>query len=300
MVEHHWLQKMSKLNIYRAKHGSAPHKPLLLLVLLELAERDELPDEEMWLTPELSFRFDSFWHVVAHRRTQPPDVRMPFHHLSTDGFWTPYMETGEPSKHRSLTRYVELDRDFVATTGDSAFREQARRILIAKYFEPAERNALYHLVGMLIPNDDQIARDSSFEAPKDAENAGREGRFRVDVVAAYKYACALTGYRVTTIGCGTIVDAAHIHQFADSRNNDAKNGMALCKNAHWMFDIGLWTVDDDYRVIVAKGHFTEDSPNQKPLSDYDGHRLLLPRDRCLWPDPRHLAWHRKHKFLGVS
>ncbi len=35
------------------------------------------------------------------------------------------------------------------------------------------------------------------------------------------------------------VGAAHIHRVADSGNNDPRNGSALCKNAHWMFDVGL-------------------------------------------------------------
>ncbi len=291
-----WLSRISNLHLYHAKHGRAPHKPLLLLVVLELAERAELPPQRMWLTPELAFRFNSFWHVVAYRRTQAPDVRMPFHHLGGDGFWKPFTQAGEPSKHRSVTSYVELDPDFVAATADPAFRDQARRILIARYFEPAERNALYHLVGIPVPKEDQIARDASFEAPKDAENAGREGRFRVDVVSAYHYTCALTGYRVTTVESGGIVDAAHIHQFAHSRNNDPRNGLALSKNAHWLFDAGLWSIDDDYHVIVASDHFSEDSPDQKPLGDYNGQPLRLPDDKRIWPDPRHLRWHRERRF----
>jgi len=294
-----WLAKLSKLNVYRAKHGRAPHKPLLLLVIMELADKGELPPDVLWLTPELSFQFDSFWQVVAYRRTQPPDVRMPFHHLSGDGLWVAFTESGERSEHRSLTRYIEFDPGFIEVLADPKFRECARKILIAKYFEPAERNALYHLLKMRIPSDDEIARDAAFESPKDAAEAGREGRFRVDVVAAYNYTCALTGYRVTTIGSGAIVDAAHIHQFSDSRNNNPRNGMALCKNAHWLFDVGLWSLDDDYRIVVAVAHFAEESPDQKALVDYQGERLRLPQDERLWPDAKHLKWHRNRRFLGT-
>jgi len=49
-------------------------KPLLLLVVLELAEQEQLPEDVLSLSPELAFRFLTFWNVVAHRRTQPPDV----------------------------------------------------------------------------------------------------------------------------------------------------------------------------------------------------------------------------------
>ncbi|MEQ9410070.1 MAG: hypothetical protein RIK87_20205 [Fuerstiella sp.] len=82
-----WLGKLNKLNKAR---NNAPHKPLLLLVVLELAERGEFDAGRFLLTPELSYRFDTFAQVVAHRRTQRPVIRMPFHHLKTDGFWNAF------------------------------------------------------------------------------------------------------------------------------------------------------------------------------------------------------------------
>jgi putative restriction endonuclease len=108
----------------------------------------------------------------------------------------------------------------------------------------------------------------------------------------------LTGYRVTTISGSSIIDAAHIHQFSESRNNDPKNGIALCKNAHWLFDQGLWSLDDDYRVIVAHSAFDESARDQKSLRDFHGLRVTLPANDNLWPDRQHLAWHRAHKFCA--
>jgi putative restriction endonuclease len=295
-----WLHRLANLNVYQAKHGRAPHKALLLLVILEMADRGELPLDTLVLTPELSYAFDTFWTVVKHRRTQPPDVRMPFHHLATERVWQARTADGQKSPHRSVTTHVRWEPGFVQCLGDGGFRDRARRILIAGYFEPAERNALYHLVGMSVPPADEVARDADFELPDDARAVGREARFRLDIVPTYQYTCALTGYRVTTIARGTIVDAAHIHQFSDSRNNDLGNGLALCKNAHWLFDNGLWSIDDDYRIVVAKDAFAEDSPDQKPLTEYHGERLRLPAQESAWPDPKHLAWHRKHKFQGAA
>ena len=87
--------------------------------------------------------------------------------------------------------------------------------------------------------------DAKFELPEDAIRTGREARFRFEVVPAYRYTCALTGYRITTIAKGSIVDAAHIHEFSDSRNNDLRTGWRCARNAHWLFDAGLWSVGDD-------------------------------------------------------
>ena len=121
-----------------------------------------------------------------------------------------------------------------------------------------------------------------------------------EVVATHPGAgISVLGYRLMTVSASSIIDAAHIHQFADSRNNEIRNGLALCKNAQWLFDSGLWTIADDYTVRVALGHFTEDSPDQKRLADYDGQRIRLPGDLGLSPDPGYLDWHRRKRFLGA-
>jgi putative restriction endonuclease len=159
-----------------------------------------------------------------------------------------------------------------------------------------EQAALASLVGISVidlnRNDINVAEvESSYQS-------GRDVRFRLDIVAAYNYTCALTGYRVTTIDGASIIDAAHIHQFSQSRNNDPKNGIALCKNAHWMFDQGLWTLDDNYCVRVAHSAFDEQARDQKSLRDFHGTRIALPSNPKLWPDPQHLAWHRENKFCA--
>lgn len=299
MQPERWLKKLATLKVYKAKHGEAPHKPLLLLVVLELAEQSDSFDDLLALTPELAFRFCTFWRVVAHRRSQAPDVRYPFFHLKSDGFWLPLDEHKQPTSERTRARYAALPSEFVAFAKDPAARNMARQILIAKYFQPNERAALYELLGMEVPSDDQIVKDANIESTADAVQRGREARFRLNVVAAYNYTCALTCYRATTISGASIVDAAHIHQFADSRNNDIRNGLALCKNAHWLFDQGLWSLTDDYEVIVAQGQFAEAGPDQMLLATYHGRRIHLPADQALWPNPAHLHWHRKNRFKGA-
>ena len=39
VIRERWLAKLAKLNVDRARGGPAPHKPLLLLVLIELAHQ---------------------------------------------------------------------------------------------------------------------------------------------------------------------------------------------------------------------------------------------------------------------
>ena len=95
---------------------------------------------------------------------------------------------------------------------------------------------------------------------------------------------------------GSIVDAAHIHEFADSRNNDPRNGIALSKNAHWLFDQGLWSLTDDFRVVIARHRFDESGDASLLLARREGRQIHLPAKRDYWPDQAHLRWHRDHKF----
>jgi putative restriction endonuclease len=291
----HWLNVLRKLRVDRSQ-GIAPHKPLLLLVVMEIIEKGDLPGNSLNLTPELAFRFIQFWSVVSHRRTQRPDVRLPFYHLKSDGVWQTLTKDNQISEFARTTARVEFDPDFRNLVDDSEFRKLARRILIDTYFEPSEHTTLASLVGLdsIDTEDFKQLADLDLEAPV---QAGRAIRFRLDIVSAYNYTCALTGYRVTTIAGGSIIDAAHIHQFSSSRNNDPRNGLALCKNAHWMFDHGIWSLDDDYRVIVAHDAFDEFARDQKPLRELEGTKIQLPQNPHHWPAPAHLAWHRKHKLF---
>jgi len=294
-----WLNQIATLKVDRASGDPAPHKPLLLLVVLDLVEKGLLQQNLLPLTGELAFRFCTYWTVVAARRKQRPEIRLPFHHLKTGGFWTALTGEGKPSPDKKLTVFAQLDDSFFQCLAAPAFRESARRLLVGKYFSGEEQSAICALLDITAPSAADVLRETADCEPKSAIEQGREARFRLTVIPAYNYTCALTRYRLVTIDSGSIVDAAHIHQFAASRNNDPRNGLALCKNAHWLFDVGLWTIDDDYRVRIAMTKFSETGPESALLKSLEGQKILLPSDRRLWPDPIHLAWHRTHQFQGV-
>ncbi len=294
--QHDWLENLSHLHIDRAK-GPAPHKPLLLLVIFELAEEGRLTNP-LFLTPELASRFISYWPIVACRRPQRPDVRLPFFHMHTDEIWTPLDSEGRPTRNRDQASSAQIAPDFIRFVQDPNSRKRARRILISTCFPPSEQIALYEAVGLTAPSDLELEEDAAYKSRKEAKQAGREAKFRTAVVGAYDYTCALTGYRLVTIDAGSIVDAAHIHAFKDSRNNDLQNGLALSKNAHWLFDEGLWTISDDFRVMVATSSFSESAENECCLlRQMAGRRIRLPESVSLWPSRWYLAWHRTNKFL---
>lgn len=251
----------------------------------------------MPVTGELAFRFASYWTVVAYRRPQRPEIKLPLFHMKSDGFWQPLNEQHNVMKHRDMPAYILFDPEFFAALNDPEFRTKARNIVIRTYFEPSEQAALWALTGSALPAEESTGTASQHEV-REAVERGREGRFRIGVVTSYDYTCILTGYRLITLNSGTIVDACHIHQFASSRNNDPTNGIALSKNAHWLFDNGLWSLRDDYTVLVADRHFSETGESAHTLGLMRDKQITLPANIAYRPAQQHLEWHRSHKFLG--
>ncbi len=54
--EKSWIRKLGRLRVDRAR-GIAPHKPLLILIIIEMIEKGELQSSIIKLTPQLAFRF---------------------------------------------------------------------------------------------------------------------------------------------------------------------------------------------------------------------------------------------------
>jgi putative restriction endonuclease len=292
-----WLNVLSDLHTAT----EAPHKPLLLLVVCDLAEEGKLAGAVLHRNGDLVFRFSSYWRIVAERRRAKHDVKLPFFPLRTDRVWKPLEADGRPAEDRTRAILAQLDISFFVCLSNADFRTLARRTLIAKYFEPHERAELYSLVGLEVPPDDIVAADTIRFLRSEESEAKRDARFSFRVLPAYNYTCALTRYRMIAINGTTALDVAHILQFKKGGSNHPTNGIALSKTAHWLFDRGFWSITDDLRVLVAADRFDEAGEEAYLLKKLAGRELLRPANSHFLPDPSCLAWHRKrHGFESVS
>ena len=149
-----WLGKLRHLNpnLSRTKGDCAaryaPHKPLLLLALIDFAEAagaDFQP--RVTLSVDLRIRFLEPWAVIATRWGSKPDIDLPFFHLSTQGFWKPLQNDGRPAQSPESTAVIELHPEFYAMLMSPASRAVARQVLVQTWFPPAEQIGLFAALG---------------------------------------------------------------------------------------------------------------------------------------------------------
>lgn len=290
-----FVEKLYALNVGRIGRGSErherPHKPLLLLCVLDLLDEGlALPDRIPWGL-ELRQRFKRKFEVVAHNndRNSP---ELPFRHLSKDGFWEVYRvtasgripETGDVRVGDDGYVFATLTHGMDVLATQPTLRAEMRQVLVSRYFPHAHAALLLRRA----PGCDEVMACVQEET---AGDAGRSAGFRKAVLAAYDFQCAACGLRINISDIGvTIVDAAHLVPFAESLNDHPTNGISLCKNHHWAMDKHLIAPTREGVWRVSPKVMPKRSTGEKDLQALDGEPLLPPCDEAYMPDETGLRW----------
>lgn len=295
-------------------NGGAPHKPILLLSVLQLALQGGVLRGRVDISPELVALFRSNWKVLVH--TQHDCVMaMPFFHLKTSGFWKLVPKHGQldvnglSSFTKSLTKldaaidHAQLDMELAALMRDPEKNRVLQEAILQKYFPDVRLDGydaakgqleIFHSVEDMILREDAATYRSQMEQLLEQDDAEevflRGGVFKREVPKVYGYRCAVTGMRIDAMGNISMVDACHIVPFSESHDDTIGNGIALSPTLHRAFDRGLISFSNDYRVLVSNDF--EEEPGQHGIRQFSEKPLLLPEDDRYLPNRDNLAWHR--------
>lgn len=304
-----YVQKMKRLRVDRA-HGVAPHKPLLLLAVIELIDRGQIQENKIPLSPELAETFIKYWSKVTDRK---PNIALPFFHLKSDGFWHFHPNPGYEkaldvadritavSRLREVIVYASLDEDLFALLSDASDREIIRQTLIYIYFREfkqkiegliVERQQITEYGQMLISEVEQPFSSQKSTVPMPKEEPIRSAGFRQAIMRLYDYTCAVCQLRIVTMDGESATDAAHIIPFRISQNDDVRNGISLCKLHHWSFDKGLISLSRTYQVLVSP-LMSDGRPTEWMLTELQDKSILLPERARFHPAQDALTWHRE-------
>lgn len=311
--------KILKTN--KGKLGIAPHKPLLLLSIIDGIEQGFIKSEKVYITPELVTIFKDNWSLLVlteHIAT----FALPFFHLKNEKgeFWKLVANFGYEKALsvtktissfkmlNSMIKYAQIDKELFVLLSDKENRYELRNILLVTYF-PETRNKYskkkttesdyFKMI------EDKIIRDTSVTYQIEKEGLDEEGvfvrgtAFKKVIPRVYNYTCCISGLRVDALIDIQMIDACHIVPFSISHNDTVSNGISLCPNLHRAFDRGLIGFDDDFRVLISSC-FAESLKSTYSLKQFTGKKILLPENKLFYPSVESLQWHRENKFINLD
>lgn len=298
-----------------ATRKQAPHKPILLLAVLDLAARGVITSPFIDVTAnlvELTELFNLYWRRVIPLG-QTSSIAFPFSRLHSEPFWElvalPGKEITPATKNniasvtqlRTLALGARMDEELFhfmqQPEGCNALREALLRSCFSEQArgaleEQACINAEAYSYSVALEQKAHLPLVQEILEAELYKPSARDQGFRRIVIKAYDHRCALCGVRIITPEQYTVVDAAHIVPWSKSKNDDIRNGMALCKLCHWAFDNGMMGVSENHHIITSR-HIASHPNAPGFLLTLHGRGFISPSDRDLWPAQQYLAEHRR-------
>lgn len=296
--------------------GKAPYQPLLLLSIIELIEQDLIQENKIYLSLELISTFAKFRSQLSTPNYQA-DLAQPFFFLSRSKrpFWylqpksgsENILESGVRLNRLNLLRknieYARLDIELFDLLKSPINRSTLVTAIVSKWFPDKVRqiqnlfqiHSFQEIRFSLRESGAIYSTEMSDKEVKEFEDIIRDTTFRKNIVSLYNQRCAFCKLRIISRDSGDIVDGAHIKPFSRFKDDHYTNGLALCKNHHWAFDHGWFSIDDDYRIIVPVDRIIEEPPaDSKRMQEFHGELIHLPSDSDFYPNTGSLQWHREH------
>ena len=301
-------------------NGYAPHKPFLMLAVIELIEQGEISDNRILPSDDLIAIFEKYISLIPGA---DPMIHEPFYDLKNEGFW--YLKNwdtisvsqidlfscaeqmefaiGPPTSMRQLQdagAYTVLDDALFSFLKTPVYRELIRQTIIETYFPELRQRIEDFAVDEESADDYSESLISGAEKPfllyaeliEKVEPPVRSAGFRRAIMRIYEYTCAICRLKICAPSGESVTDAAHIIPFSVSHNDDIRNGMSLCKVHHWAFDTGLISVGEKYQVIVSSAVGVEE-PTKAMLTGLRDELIKLPKDMKYCPHQDALEWHRE-------
>lgn len=320
-VKNTYIKYLTKLNRATKNGIKTPHKPILLLSILQLIRKGEITTNRIFITPELVLAFKSNWNALV-TSNNICTFALPFFHLKSEPFWhLTYLRSGAGalksiSTLKSLNdniAFAEIDQLLFYLMTDAFTNTLLENILLENYFPSTkasyfkETSVVQYTLELEIKNqmvndtreEYQTKMQSLEEVLTDEEIQEerfiRGGIFKKEIPRIYNHQCCISGMKIQTTINAQMVDACHIIPFSMSNDDTISNGICLSPNLHRAFDRGLLTINEDYIVRISPSVNESNSPYG--IIQFAGKQIDLPKEVKLYPSTQNLSWHRKECFV---
>jgi putative restriction endonuclease len=312
-----YLKAFEKLKRGTTKYGPAPHKPILLLSVLQAIQNNQIENSRIYVTPELIYLFKFNWNSLV-KTNHVSTFALPFFHLHKEKglFWNLQPNLGFEAivtSKESISSLSELNRmikcaiisdDLFLLSKDKTSNQILQQFILEKYFP----SNLKHYNQKANEGLDELSERILNEAPEvykkeilsliqnndEDEIFLRGSLFKREIPKIYNNTCCISGMKIDATINVSMIDACHIVPFSISYDDTITNGIALCPNLHRAFDRGLIAIDENYKVIVSN-NFREDGTNYS-IGAFEGKEIQLPKMKSYYPLKENFGWHRENVF----
>ncbi|TQI69576.1 putative restriction endonuclease [Gramella sp. Hel_I_59] len=316
-----YLNYFKKLNRGYSKNlGRAPHKPILLLSILQLIQDGSIDSNKIFITPELILAFKRNWKQLVDTG-HTTNFSLPFFHLKSEPFWYLIPKAGgkiSVTKSKSIKSfkylkenlaYAEIDRELYVLLQHPISKTLFEQFLLDQYFASTKNqysekqktieesfieNSILNESSEIYQNQISSLRERLEEDEFEEEIFVRGGLFKRTIPKIYDYTCCISGLKIETSNNVQMVDACHIYPFSLSSDDTVPNGIALSPTMHRAFDRGLITINSDYIVRVSP--IVDDQNSEFSITQFDGKQIMVPREERWFPSLQSLRWHNKEVF----
>lgn len=312
-----YLSAFSKLKQGVTKYGLAPHKPILLLSVLQMFNAKLIRENKIFISPELIFLFKNNWQRLV--KTQHVcTFALPFFHLSREKskLWRLVPKAGfeailnvkesvsSITELNQMIDYATFPQDLFDLIVNENYNLMLQQMIKDQYFDTTDfeiNSFQFDEIKTLeykILNEDAALYKTEIkkfiEQKNEEEIFIRGNIFKREIPKIYNNTCCISDMRVDAIANISMIDACHIVPFSESYDDTVTNGIALCPNLHRAFDRGLIGVNEQYKVVVSKV-FKEQETGYS-IKQFEHKKIFLPTEKKYWPSINNFNRHFQQTF----
>jgi len=212
---------------------------------------------------------------------------------------TDYLEFANPVSFREGSTYFESSLRKVDGSTNKGQFGRALRLLLPEEYDLICRMGFADMQPDGRPEKEMMVAEPQVEFGRPNrvqlfERQFRDAAFTRVIQRAYESTCAMTGLKLINGGGRCEIEAAHIRPVSADGPDSPRNGIALSRTVHWMFDRGILSISDGGEILMAPKLVPD--PVKRMLNP-DG-RVRLPATLAWTPHVAFLRYHREHFFKG--
>jgi putative restriction endonuclease len=197
--------------------GGAPHKPILLLSVIDCYNAGYINSERIYITAELMAYFKSNWQAYV-RTAHTMNFTLPFFHMSREPFWDLIEKRGyeiELTSKKSIksfnalytaTDYTEIDKELMILFLNNESMALLKSILLQQYFSHSslQKTNTYYLDSITknILNESGVLYSKKLEKISKTMNEEEyeekiflhSSLFKENIPIIYNYTCCVSRY----------------------------------------------------------------------------------------------------------